>query len=72
MYGELPDWFYTTKTGDWALHVLNAEYGKIGYINEVMAAYRIHKGGFWSSEKWTIQLFDGIELLNNLNAYNEF
>jgi len=33
---------------DYPLHVLNAQYGKIAYINEVMGLYRIHPGGVWT------------------------
>ena len=40
-----PDFFYQTGTGDWVLHILNAQHGKIGFINEVMGVYRIHEGG---------------------------
>src|SRR5437762_2202436 len=43
LFGEFPDWFYTLKLGDWPLHILNAQHGKIGYINEVMASYRLHQ-----------------------------
>ncbi|MDR1702375.1 MAG: glycosyltransferase [Sporomusaceae bacterium] len=36
--------------GDWFLHLLHAREGKIGFINEIMAAYRRHPGGiFWNS-----------------------
>lgn len=34
--------------GDWYLHLLHAEKGNIGYINEVMGVYRKHDGGIWS------------------------
>jgi GT2 family glycosyltransferase/pyruvate-formate lyase-activating enzyme len=33
--------------GDWFLHLLHAEKGKIGFIDEVMAVYRRHSGGIW-------------------------
>jgi len=33
---------------DWPLYVLYAEHGQIGYIPEVMSAYRIHSGGQYS------------------------
>jgi len=34
---------------DWPLHILNAEQGDIGYIDEVMGAYRYHAAGYYSS-----------------------
>lgn len=33
--------------GDWFLHLLHAEKGKIGFINETMSVYRRHAGGLW-------------------------
>lgn len=46
--GELPDCFFRVTNADWMLFVLLAEHGTLGYINEVMAAYRVHSGGVWS------------------------
>ena len=33
--------------GDWYLHLFHARFGKIGFIDKVMAAYRRHDGGIW-------------------------
>jgi glycosyltransferase involved in cell wall biosynthesis len=48
LLGELPDCFYQVRNADWMLFLLLAEHGHIGYINEVMAAYRMHAGGNWA------------------------
>jgi glycosyltransferase involved in cell wall biosynthesis len=48
LVGSLPAWWADTWIGDWPLHVLHAQYGWIGHIPEVMAAYRVHPGGLWS------------------------
>lgn len=32
---------------DWYYHLYHARFGKIGFIDEVMAAYRRHEGGVW-------------------------
>lgn len=32
---------------DWYTHLYHAQFGKIGYINRVMATYRRHQGGMW-------------------------
>ena len=47
---ELPPWYdrMPMPITDWPLHVLNAEHGTIGYINQGMSAYRIHGGGTYS------------------------
>ena len=42
---ELPDWYYSADLADWALSVLLSTRGTVGYIDEVMAAYRIHARG---------------------------
>lgn len=34
---------------DWHLHLLHAELGEIGFIDRVMAVYRRHPGGMWST-----------------------
>lgn len=44
----IPEWFLHVHYGDWALHVLNAQHGQIGYIDEVTSAYRKHAGGIYS------------------------
>jgi glycosyltransferase involved in cell wall biosynthesis len=36
--------------GDWPLHLLNAQFGKVYYLKEAMAVYRKHAGGIWSTE----------------------
>lgn len=36
-----------TMPGDWYFHLYHAQYGKLGYIPDVMATYRRHKGGIW-------------------------
>jgi glycosyltransferase involved in cell wall biosynthesis len=33
--------------GDWFMHILHAQNGKIGFINEPMSVYRRHAGGLW-------------------------
>ena len=32
---------------DWYLHLFHAQFGSIGFIDEVMATYRKHPGGIW-------------------------
>lgn len=46
--GKLPGW-YQNHSGDRQLQVLHAEHGPMGYIDEVLAVYRIHSGGVWTS-----------------------
>jgi glycosyltransferase involved in cell wall biosynthesis len=46
---DLPPWFYELPFIDFALHIHNAQRGKIGFIDRRMAVYRNHRTGMWSS-----------------------
>jgi glycosyltransferase involved in cell wall biosynthesis len=48
LFEKFPDWFYQSPVGDWVLHLLNAQHGKIKFLEDVMAVYRIHNNGVWS------------------------
>ena len=49
LIGDVPDWYVAMfPITDWPLHILHAEHGSIGYIDEVMGAYRYHSGGLYS------------------------
>jgi glycosyltransferase involved in cell wall biosynthesis len=50
LFGDFPAWFFKCPMGDWPLHVLNAQHGRIGYLDEVMAVYRKHGQSAWSSQ----------------------
>jgi len=55
-----PDWIYDIKSLDTCLQVFCLQHGDVGFINEVMAVYRIHQDGIWSGStreerlKWRI------------------
>jgi glycosyltransferase involved in cell wall biosynthesis len=48
MLRDLPTWFEEMKLGDWPLHILVAQFGKIELMDGVLAVYRVHSGGIWS------------------------
>ncbi len=48
LFKDFPDWYFKCPVGDFPLNVINAQHGGFGFIDEVMAAYRIHAGGIWS------------------------
>jgi glycosyltransferase involved in cell wall biosynthesis len=48
LFGDFPEWYFRCPVGDFPLHVLNGLHGDFGFIDRVMAAYRIHGGGIWS------------------------
>lgn len=61
-----PTWVYGLKMGDYPLHILNAQYGKIAYLNETMSVYRIHGGGIWTGLDWISRQKGDIELFEHL------
>jgi glycosyltransferase involved in cell wall biosynthesis len=65
---DIPDWFLTARMGDWPLNIFKAQYGKIGYLNEVMAAYRVHEAGVWSLRKRSHQLLTSIKVLDKIDG----
>jgi len=60
---QLPDWLCDMPTYDWPLHVLNAMHGKIGYLDEVLSAYRVHAGGIWSMNMSQYRTLEDIECM---------
>ena len=62
--------------GDYYMHLLHAQDGKIKMINEVMSAYRRHEKGIWWSndnenkEKFTLEY--GKKFLNFYNAAEQY
>lgn len=60
LFGALPEWFARVSTYDYAIHLLNAQYGKIYYMKRPMAVYRQHSNAIWSKagmdKKYNISL----------------
>lgn len=50
LFDKFPEWFNEISIGDWPLHIMNAQFGKIYYIPHIMGVHRIHSGGVWSSQ----------------------
>jgi glycosyltransferase involved in cell wall biosynthesis len=53
---------------DWPLHLLHAEHGHIGYINEVMGVYRYHSGGYYSRLNQQEKLAATLKFYQRMNA----
>lgn len=68
LFAEFPAWFYTLRIADFPLNVLNARYGKIGYINKVMGAYRVHRGGTFSAASTAQNTREVVRTYDSLNA----
>lgn len=48
---QFPVSFADSTVGDYFLHMLHAQHGSIHKLPDVMAVYRVHSGGVWSSHK---------------------
>ena len=70
--GPLPDWFLNLKLGDWPLHILVARSGKIKLMDEVMAVYRMHSGGMWTSGQAIDQKLAMMRMLRALDRHLDF
>lgn len=63
--------------GDWYLHLYHAQFGKIGFINRVMSAYRRHHGGIWWKEEnrrylfWRKNAIKHLEFIDHLYSLFE-
>jgi glycosyltransferase involved in cell wall biosynthesis len=51
LVAQLPASFANSTVGDYFLHMLYAQHGSIHKLPDVMAVYRVHSGGVWSSHK---------------------
>lgn len=74
---HFPKWYFQSPAGDWALHILNAQFGDIYYMNDSMSIYRIHKNGIWIGLDDKQRLQNGIKVLKIINRglgykYNEW
>lgn len=69
LFGELPQYFSEAPIGDYFLHMLNAQHGKIKYIDKLMSVYRIHNTSYWSSKKDAEQRVIMINFLTKLKTY---
>jgi glycosyltransferase involved in cell wall biosynthesis len=65
---RLPEWFEQMRFGDWPLHILHAQQGAVGYLNRVMAVYRIHSGGVFGSMSRIRQLTDIIAFYEEMEG----
>ncbi len=69
----LPEWFKDIYNGDWALHMLLADKGKIWYIDEVMSVYRKNAGALSGGVGKDVEFVNKqkIKLLTLFNTYTD-
>lgn len=64
---RFPKWFFKMKVGDWPLWAMVARHGKIELMDDIMAAYRVHPGGAWSSLPHIAKLGEAARMLRALD-----
>jgi len=62
----LPDWIENAEFGDWPLYIIAAEQGSIGFLNESLAAHRIHSGSYWNAMGGERQLEECVSFLQRV------
>jgi len=65
----LPKCFQQYSMGDWPLQIYLAQYGKIKYLSDCMAVYRIHPNGIWSHKHSIYKMENTVSMLKGINKY---
>ncbi len=58
----VPEWLFGYRWFDWLFHIWCAQRGAIGFLDEDMAAYRVHAGGNWSARSRATQLEEDLNV----------
>jgi glycosyltransferase involved in cell wall biosynthesis len=74
LIGEFPAWYFDYKSTDYMLHILLAQHGKIGFLNETTSVYRRHVGGITQAfEREIIEFYKKkLQMLDVVNEYLAF
>lgn len=64
--GVPPEWLGGARLIDWPIFILAARHGDIGFIPRVMARYRVHETGLWSTRNEQARRRDTIWVLEHL------
>ncbi len=63
---EFPEWYAGLALGDWPFFILLAQHGHLGYLDRVMATYRVHLGGLWTSKEPWVRVERSLEMLGQV------
>ncbi len=66
---EYPGWLYRLRGADWSLYILFADKGKLGCLDEVMAAHRKHPGGICYALDDEARYTEAISMYSSVNAH---
>ncbi len=68
VFTKRPAWHFVVPVGDWSEHILHAQHGRIGYLDEPMGIYRQHSGGIYSMISAVDKLHVAIEMLRRFRC----
>jgi hypothetical protein len=67
-FPAIPENMFKLKVADWAMGILASRGGgRIGYIDRLMAVYRLHEGSSWQAKPYeercfyTLEMFEAVE-----------
>src|SRR5262249_26122686 len=63
---KFPDWYFSLALEDWPFSIMLALHGKLGYIDQVMADYRLHSEGAWTGKDYGFQSERTLEMLSHI------
>lgn len=63
---QVPDWVFDLAWADWLIWIFATLQGPFAYIDEVMGVYRVHEGGYFSSQDRSSQLEEDLRLYRRL------
>ena len=66
---RIEDRLFDLVAYDWMINIYQSQFGKIGYLPEVMSTYFLHAAGTWSSKTQKQQME---ELIQTIDIYDEF
>jgi hypothetical protein len=67
-----PDWWFSILNADWTLHIFHAQHGDIGYIPEILSAYRFNPEGIWRRLRFEDRLKVRIRSYTAINKYLKY
>ena len=66
---EFPSWWFSVEMTDWTTHILHAQHGGVGFIDENMGVYRIHSNGVWSTQNAVERIQGNIKVYDLINKH---
>jgi glycosyltransferase involved in cell wall biosynthesis len=69
LVSKFPDWLGKLEMLDWPTHILHAQLGKIGFIDNPVARYRIHAQSNYSSRKKIVNYRSILKFYRAINLH---